>query len=296
MDLSLGKLQQLVTVARTGSFSRAAAELNLSQPALSRSVAAIEARYGFQIFNRLGHGVELTAAGMQVVELARPLLQGLRNLDSNLRLFGAGGAGVLDIGLAPLLASQLLAQFASDFFGAGTRAQLRVMIRPGEVLLESLKNDLIEMMFFPDGYIAPDAALTTQPVGTLTPVCVVRSGHPLAGREALTLTDLDGFPWASSVAPQIIAETLSPAQFVCDNYHILREAVLATDLVCICSTAFAARQLADGSLRRIEVAGLPLATATIHMAKLRDRVSSPLAEVAVERIRTLLGQESPAIR
>lgn len=289
MDISLSKLQQLITVARTRSFSRAAAELNLSQPALSRSVAAIEARYGFRIFNRLGHGVELTAAGAQVIELAQPLLQSLRVFDGNLRLFGAGGAGTLAIGLAPLLASQLLAPFAGAFFAPGTRAELRVTIRPGEILLESLKNDAIEMMFFPESYIAADAELETAAVGAIAPVCVVRKGHPLAERRGLTLADLADFPWASSVAPQVIAETLSPAQFVCDNYHVLREAVLATDLVCICSTAFVAPQLADGTLRRIEVDGLPLSTATIYMAKLRGRVSSPLAEAAVARIRTLLG-------
>jgi hypothetical protein len=67
MDLSLGKLQQLITVARCGSFSRAAEELPMTQPALSRSIAAIERRYGFAIFNRIGHGVEPTAAAAQVL-------------------------------------------------------------------------------------------------------------------------------------------------------------------------------------------------------------------------------------
>jgi DNA-binding transcriptional LysR family regulator len=55
MDISLGKLQQLVAVADSGSFSKAAVELSISQPALSRSIADIERRYGFQIFNRSGH-------------------------------------------------------------------------------------------------------------------------------------------------------------------------------------------------------------------------------------------------
>jgi len=285
MDLSIGKLQQLVMVARSGSFSRAAVELNVSQPALSRSIAALEARYGFPIFNRVGHGVELTAAGTHVIEQAQELLQSMRVFDSNLRLFGAGKAGSLSIGLAPLLASQQLAQFAAEFFAPATQAQLRVLIRPGAALLDSLKSDLIELFFFPEGYIDPCPEIDIEPVGTVSPACVVRSGHPLAGRQDLSLEDLAGFPWASSVEPAIAAKALNPARFICDNYHILREAVLGSDLICICSSAFVAQQLAEGTLHQIRVDGLPLPPTVIYVAKLRGRISSPLAEDAVRRMR-----------
>ncbi len=285
MELSLGKLQQLVTVARAGSFSKAAVELNISQPALSRSIAAIEDRYGFQIFDRLGHGVQLTAAGAQVIELAQPLLQRMQVFDNNLRMFGTGKGGMLSVGLAPLLASQTLAQFAREFFGASTRAQLQVLIRPGAILVESLRNATIELFFCPEGYIEADPEIDVEPVGTIAPVCVVRRDHPLARRRRLKLADLADFPWASSVAPAVVEEALHPVQFICDSYHILLDAVLGSDLICICSAAFAARQLADGSLRAIRVDGLPLPPTAIYTAKLHGRVRSPLAEEAVEWMR-----------
>lgn len=285
MDVSIGKLKQLVTVARTGSFSRAALELNISQPALSRSIAAIEDSYGFKIFDRMGHGVQLTAAGAQVIELARPLLQTMRIFDNNLRLFGSGKAGTLSIGLAPLLASQLLARFAGEFFNWAGKARLEVMIRPGAIMLEGLKNDVIEMFFFPEGYIEPDPEIDIKQIGQITPVYVVRSGHPLAGRQELTAGDLAKFPWASSVAPPIMEGVLNPARFICDNYHILREAVAESDLVCICSSAFVARQLADGEFCELQVEGLPLPETAIYMAKHRGRVSSPLAAEAVKRMK-----------
>jgi len=288
MDLSIGKLQQLVTVARTGSFSKAAVELNISQPALSRSIAAIEDRYGFQIFNRMGHGVQLTAAGVQVIELAQPLLQRMHVFDNNLRLFGAGKGGTLAVGLAPLLASQTLATFATEFFGASTQAQLQVVIRPGAILVESLRNASIELFFFPEGYIDPDPEIDIELVGSITPLCVVRRGHQLAKRKKLALEDLADFPWASSVAPVVIEEALHPVQFICDNYHILRDTVLGSDLICICSAAFVADQLADGSLREIRVEGLPLPPTAIYSAKLHGRVRSPLAEQAVRQMRQQL--------
>lgn len=293
MDLSIGKLHQLVTVARSGSISKAAVELNLSQPALSRSIAAMENRYGIQIFNRVGQGVQLTAAGAQVIAQAEPLLQSLRVFDNNLRLFGSGKAGSLALGLAPLLASQQMAAFATDFFTPDTQAELHVLIRPGAVLLDSLKNDAIELFFFPEGYIELCDEIEVEPIGELLPACVVRRGHPLTQRADLTLEDVAHYPWASSVKPPIMDKGFKPSRLVCDNYHLLREAVLQSDLVCICSAAFVAEQLADGSLCEIRVQGLPLPPVALYVAKLRGRISSPLAIEAIARMRRQLAATRP---
>ncbi|WCT72012.1 LysR family transcriptional regulator [Sphingomonas naphthae] len=288
MDLSIGRLHQLLLVARTGSFSRAAAELNISQPALSRSIAALEERYGFQIFNRMGHGVQLTTAGAQVIAQAEPLLQSLRVFDNNMRLFGSGAAGSLQIGLAPLLASQILGHFAGEFFAPDTIAQLRVMVRPGNDLLEALKKDAIELFLFPESHIDPGPEIDVEKFGHIQASCVVRSGHPLAARTDLKMEDLLPYPWASSIDPPVAKHKLSTARFVCDNYHILREATLRSDLVCICSLAFVAEQLEDGSLTAIAVADLPLPPTPIYLARLRGRIGSPLAETALKRIRQYL--------
>jgi DNA-binding transcriptional LysR family regulator len=110
----------------------------------------------------------------------------------------------------------------------------------------------------------------------------------LAGRPGLKLKDLAGFPWASSVDPPALRGIDIPGRFICDNYHILRDAVLRSDLVCICSSSFVAQQLRDGTLREIKIKGLVLPETTIYMAKLRGRVLSPLAEEAVQRVRAHL--------
>lgn len=292
MDLSIGKLQQLVAVARAQSFSRAAADLNLSQPALSRSIAAIETRYGLQIFERLAHGVRPTAAGAQVIAEAEPLLQALRVFDRNLRLYGEGKAGRLQLGLSPLLASEMLAEFAGAFFAPQSGVQLRAMVRAGPDLLEALKRDEIELFFFPEGHVEPSADLDIEDVGAITPCCVVRSDHPLAALARPGLADLARYPWASSIDTPLPGALGNTGRFICDNYHILREAVLASDLVCICSQAFVAAELAAGALREIEVEGLPLPATTLYRAKLRGSVSSPLAEAAVRHVKAYLARSS----
>ena len=287
MDLSLGKLQHLVSVARCGSFSRAAMELNLSQPALSRSIATIEERYGFAIFNRVGHGVEPTAAGIQVLEQARPLLKGLRVFESNMGLLAGGCGGRLSMGMAPLLASELVPRFTGDFFGASDM-QLRVMVRPGEELVEALANDEVEMIFFPGPHVADAGEIELEQVGDARPACVVRQGHPLAGRKNLQLADLADYPWASSVEDPVGPPIPSRSRMVCDSYHILRDAVMATELVCICSQAFIAEELRDGRLVEIVIDGLPLPPTAIFAGRLKGRVHSPLASRALAAIRGYL--------
>ena len=291
MGISLGKLQQLLTVARCGSISRAAEELHISQPALSRSIAATERHYGFLIFSRVGHGIQPTAAGAQVLSQAEPLLQSLRVFGSNLKLLAAGKVGALRMGLPPLLASQLLPRLASDFFTPAIQAELRVSVRPGPALLDELKNDFIELFFFAESQIEYGTDIATEPVGMMQPTCVVRDGHPLTLRSKLTLNDLSEFPWASSVEPPVMGKLLNPSRLLCDNYHVLREAVQHTDLVCICSKAFVARDIADGRLREIHVEGLLPDETTIFVAKLSGRILSPLAITAIERVKTHLAAQ-----
>jgi DNA-binding transcriptional LysR family regulator len=288
MSVSLGRLQQLITVARCGSFSRAAEELHISQPALSRSIAALESRYGFPIFNRIGHGVQPTAAGAEVIAQAAPLLQSMRVFESNLGLLATGAAGKLKLGLPPLLSSQLLAKLACDFFSPGAQAEIRVSIRSGPALLEELKNDAIELFFFAETQIEAPPEVEIEPVGLIRPVCVVRAGHPLAAHRTLTLDDLSQFPWASSVEPPAMGEQLNPARLLCDNYHVLREVVLQTNMVCICTSDFVGRDLAEGRLHEIQVQGLLPAESTIYAAKLRGRIASPLASAAIQRVKAHL--------
>lgn len=288
MDVSLSKLQQIVAVARCGSFSRAAEELNITQPALSRSIAAIERRYGFPIFNRIGHGVEPTAAGAQVLLQAEPLIQSMRIFGSNMGLLASGQVGRLSIGFPPLLASQLLADLAKDFFEPSSQVELRISIRSAPALLEGLKNDSIELFLFADTQIETGPEIELETIGTIAPTCVVRRDHPLAGRKGLTTTDLATYPWASSVEPPAMGKQLNAARLLCDNYHVLRDAVLQTDLVCICTRAFVADELADGRLRELDIPEFLPETIAIRSARMKGRTPSPLAKAAISRISALL--------
>ena len=81
---------------------------------------------------------------------------------------------------------------------------------------------------------------------------------------------------------------LNPARLQCDNYHVLREVVLQTDMVCICTGDFVRQDLAEGRMRELQVRDMLPAVSTIFAAKLRGRISSPLATAAIQRVRAHL--------
>ncbi|WP_316529001.1 LysR family transcriptional regulator [Kitasatospora brasiliensis] len=90
MDVDLRKLRYFVAVARELHFGRAAAELHIAQPVLSRQIRALEAEFGAQLFRRDRRSTELTAAGRQLMEDAPPLLAAAEALR---RRVGRSGEG-----------------------------------------------------------------------------------------------------------------------------------------------------------------------------------------------------------
>jgi DNA-binding transcriptional LysR family regulator len=92
MDLDLRRLRYFVTVAEELSFTRAATLLYMTQPALSRQVRSLEDELGVVLFERDRHGTELTLAGRQLLEDARPILASSAGLARRVRAAGRGEA------------------------------------------------------------------------------------------------------------------------------------------------------------------------------------------------------------
>ena len=75
--MRIDALQAFVAIAETGSFNEAAARLHLSQPGISKRVAALEARLGYRLLDRVARGVSLTEAGRAYLPYARETLAAL---------------------------------------------------------------------------------------------------------------------------------------------------------------------------------------------------------------------------
>jgi LysR family nitrogen assimilation transcriptional regulator len=106
--ISLRQLHYLVAVADAGSFSAAAAQTHVAQPALSRQIAMLEVQVGLRLLDRSRKGVTLTEGGVRLYNLARSMLERLGSIKTELRASEKRPAGVVNIALPPSVASMLV--------------------------------------------------------------------------------------------------------------------------------------------------------------------------------------------
>ena len=129
--IDLRKLHHVVVLARARSFIKAAEELRLTQPALTRSIQSIEKRFAIRLFDRERSGVALTAVGREFLRRAQSLLIEANDLTRYAERTGKGEAGELAFGLTALPAKLFLASLAIDLFATKPRwsARSRCAIR-----------------------------------------------------------------------------------------------------------------------------------------------------------------------
>ena len=100
-DMNLRHLQTFVRIAEAGSIARAGARLNVSQPAASRQILALEAELGVRLFDRIGRRLRLTSEGEDLLRQSRRLLMEADSLDARARALKGGHTGILRVGRDP---------------------------------------------------------------------------------------------------------------------------------------------------------------------------------------------------
>ena len=97
--MTLVQLRHLIELAHSGSFSKSAVKLHLTQPALSRSIKALEDELGQTLFDRIGRKNELTPFGVHIVQRARVLVDEANELRLTSQQLQKGEVGQLRIGM-----------------------------------------------------------------------------------------------------------------------------------------------------------------------------------------------------
>lgn len=276
------RLRHILAVARTGSFSRAAEEEGITQPALSRSIAAFEQRYSVVLFDRSRRGAHATPAGSLVIERARKLLAASGDLERSLRLYGTGEAGRVAIGIGPLVASLLLPTLSETMLRSRPGLQIVTRVRTPDQLVSDLLGDHVELIVGNNWQMAHLPGIETRVITVLPLTLIARAGHPLAGRTELTAADMAAYPTAGAV--EVSGSFTQNGGLVCDNYHILRDTVLRSDCIWLSSAAFVAPEIEAGQLVPLHLAEMPTVETEICLITRRGRNLSPAANVIANEI------------
>ena len=182
-------LRYFQTIARAGSFTKAAAELRIAQPALSRQMQALEEEIGVDLFIRTSRGLNLTAEGKLFLAEADNLLRGADDAVLRTRALSRGDSGELHIGYLPTPTAEILSP-ALDLFQQ-TNPAVKVILR--EVTGDELTAGLL------DGSLHLGVTVERMDEAALGLVfeelrryrfCVVASrNHPLARRKSITVAE-----------------------------------------------------------------------------------------------------------
>ncbi len=136
--VKLAELQVFIAAAEETSFSKAAARLRLSQPAVSQSIQALERRLGVQLFQRAGRRVRLTEAGQALLPLARDLVARADRLQGAAAALQGKVMGELRLGCATNAGLYILAHLAAAFQRQHPAVRLQMEMQPHPALLERL--------------------------------------------------------------------------------------------------------------------------------------------------------------
>ncbi|WP_027795010.1 LysR family transcriptional regulator [Paraburkholderia acidipaludis] len=186
-NATLRQLKVFETVARHLSFSRAAEELHLTQPAVSTQVRQLEDHAGLPLFEQLGKKIYLTPAGSEMLHYSRAIIQQFHEVDEamgQLKGISGGKLNVAVISAGDYFFPRVLAEFTRRYPGV----QLNLSVHNREQLLQQLatnQTDLAVMVRPPQGTDAVNAAFAPHPY-----VIVSAPSHPLAHRRGIPLEAL----------------------------------------------------------------------------------------------------------
>lgn len=288
MDIDFQKLNHFVTVARHRNLSRAAVELNISQPALSRSIAALERRSGLRLFDRGRSGMALTPSGQVIFLEAEKIIRDARELDRHMKLSGSGDGGRVCLGVTPALSAILLPHLGTKMLNSKPMAQMIASIRPADGLMEDLLDGKIDLMISPRKTPLPSFDLCSEDIGGFSNVLVARYSHPLFAQASIAEADLASFPLAAVASHPLRPVFRAAGAFICENDSIIREVVLNSDAVWMASRQIVAADLARGSLRRLEIDGIPEMAVPVALIHLAARPPTALAQQLVDWAKAFL--------
>jgi DNA-binding transcriptional LysR family regulator len=281
--VTLRSLRVFESAARHLSFSRAAEELHLTQPAVSMQVRELEAQAGLALFDRIGRKVQLTDAGRELFARARAIGNELRAAEEAMNALKGLERGRLQIA-AVSTAKYFGPLLLGRFLRAHPGVQLELAVDNREKVIELLAANAIDLAIMgrpPQGLQTVAEAFASHPH-----VMIAAPDHPLAGRRRIPLARLAQEPFmlrepgsgTRGLLEKLFADhglELRVAMQMASN-ETIKQAVLAGMGVSLISGHTLGAELETGRLAVLDVEGLPIVR-NWYVVHLLEKHLSPAA-------------------
>jgi len=183
--MNLRYLQTFVGIAEAGSIARAGARLNVSQPAASRQILALEAELGVRLFDRIGRRLRLSSEGEDLLRQSRRLLMEADLLKARARALKGGHTGILRVGATPMVIENTLSAFLSQYRFRHPGVEVHFVEDGGLRLPSRLEHGDVHLAL-----VVPDDSFRNRLLYPVHNLAVLSSKHRLSSRRALDVADL----------------------------------------------------------------------------------------------------------
>lgn len=283
-NATLRQLKVFEAVARLLSFSRAAEELHLTQPAVSTQVKKLEDHAGNALFEQFGKRIYLTPAGHELLQIARKIIEQFETADNAMAQFRGVSGGRLNVGVisaGDYFLPRVLVEFASRHQGV----TLNFSVHNREGLLAHIADNLTDLAIM----VRPPTGLDTvnMPFAPHPYVIVAAAGHPLAGQrgirmerllqEAFVVREKGSDTWQSMA--EGFGPCLSRLRIAMEirSTETIKQAVIAGMGVSFLSAHTISSETRNGSLCVLDVAGFPVML-DWYLVHLRSKRLTPVAQ------------------
>lgn len=304
MDIDLKLLQHAVVLSRHRHFGRAASALRISQPTLSRNIAALEKKLGMRVFERSRRDVVATPAGDDVLKMADELVARAEAISNQLQTVRDGRGGRLRVASGAFVHTTAVQPAAIDLINANPSIRLELLEREWTAVLAMLMMDRVDFAVFEIASLRNMPALRVEKLGVLQGAYFCRVGHPLLKKSVLTPADLRPYSFvlpslshlhagliedldAGLTADPVTGDLLS--SIAVSSTEMAADIVAGTDSLSIAQVSKVKEGIADG---RFAMLTLPWRKASpsaeMGVAYKRDRTLPPSARTFINLIRKRL--------
>jgi len=281
-NVTLRQMRVFAAVARNLSFTRAARELHLTQPAVSQQVRLLEDEVGLPLFEQIGRKVHLAPAGVELLRYTEQAMELLRQAGESLAAMRGLKRGVLKLG-AVSTAKYFAPSLLSAFTPAYPEVSIKFEVGNRQEIIQQLAANEIDLVI--TGRPPRELDTMAEPLATHPLVLIASPRHPLAARRRIKLSQL-------ATESFLIRETGSGTRASMERVfkergvdirvsmevssnETIKQAVMADMGISFISSHTVGLELAAGKLVILDVVGLPIIR-DWYVIHLRDKQLAPI--------------------
>lgn len=293
--LKLHELHALLAAAQTGSLAKAAGQLALTQPAISKTVAVLEAKLGLRLLDRTGRGVAPTAEGKVLIARALNIFAELRHVTEEFEAMADPTAGELRVVGAPILVAGFLPRVLTRLAQDRPGLRYHVLEVDAEQQSRALRSRVADIMVGRAPQGVQSEGITFEPLYEEKLFIVAGANHPLVRKRKVTSDDLRQQRWILP-SPDTVIGRLTATSLAALGVPTERPAVTSMSMPLRFQLLATGQFLTTlpGSLLHLSEMGpmlrplpfdLPQAASDVGLANLRDVSLPPVARLFAQYAR-----------